>query len=488
MTLEKPPRILQGGMGVAVSGWRLARAVSLRGELGVVSGTALDTLLVRRLQDGDVGGHLRRAMESFPLPRVAAETLKRFFRPGGRVEGEPYALLPLYRHTVDLARERLQMLAAFVEVELAKEGHGGRVGINLLTKIQFPNLPLLYGAMLAGVDCVVMGAGIPREIPGALDALARGKPAALRLDVEGATTPVHVEFDPALHGEGGAREIPRPDFLAIVSSHSLASMLARKSTGKVNGLVVEGPTAGGHNAPPRGEMVLNGRGEPVYGTRDAVDLRSLGELGLPFWLAGGQGRPRALREALEAGAAGIQVGTLFAFCEESGFAPELKRTVLKRAAAGDIDVHTDPRASPTGFPFKVVTWDGGREPSRERRRMCDLGYLRTAFALAGASAEAGASAGADTRVGFRCPAESIERYRAAGGDPADTAGRACLCNGLIAAAGMAQPRDQGDEPPIVTSGDDLVSIARFLGGRTSYVADDVLDYLRGPEPAALPLD
>jgi nitronate monooxygenase len=39
------PKIIQGGMGVGVSNWRLAQAVSKLGQLGVVSGTALDQLL-----------------------------------------------------------------------------------------------------------------------------------------------------------------------------------------------------------------------------------------------------------------------------------------------------------------------------------------------------------------------------------------------------------------------------------------------------------
>ncbi|MCJ7755904.1 MAG: hypothetical protein MUP13_15190, partial [Thermoanaerobaculales bacterium] len=61
------PKIIQGGMGVAISNWNLARTVSKLGQLGVVSGVALEVLLVRRLQDGDVGGHIRRALESFPF-------------------------------------------------------------------------------------------------------------------------------------------------------------------------------------------------------------------------------------------------------------------------------------------------------------------------------------------------------------------------------------------------------------------------------------
>ena len=39
------PTIIQGGMGAAVSDWRLANAVSSHGQLGVVSGTALDAIL-----------------------------------------------------------------------------------------------------------------------------------------------------------------------------------------------------------------------------------------------------------------------------------------------------------------------------------------------------------------------------------------------------------------------------------------------------------
>ena len=43
------PGLIQGGMGVGVSDWRLARAVAAAGQLGVVSGVALDAVLARRL-------------------------------------------------------------------------------------------------------------------------------------------------------------------------------------------------------------------------------------------------------------------------------------------------------------------------------------------------------------------------------------------------------------------------------------------------------
>jgi len=213
---------------------------------------------------------------------------------------------------------------------------------------------------------------------------------------------------------------------------------------------------------------LNGRGEPIYGERDVVDLDKLRALGLPFWLAGGAGSPERLADALAAGAAGVQVGTLFAFCKESGFAENLKRDVLDHAARGEVDVLTDPRASPTGYPFKVVRWAADESADVIRERKCDLGYLRLAYRRD------------DGRVDYRCAAEPVEDYVRKGGTEADTEGRRCLCNALTANIGQAQVRGTSEEPPLLTSGDDLATIAAFLRGRKSYTADDVIDYLLEP--------
>lgn len=470
MNADTPPAIIQGGMGIGVSDWKLARAVSLCGQLGVVSGTALDTVLARRLQDGDQGGHMRRGMEHFPLPKAAAEMLRRHFKPGGRAPGAPYSLLPMHQQVVERARQQITMLASFVEVQLAKHGHPGPVGINLLTKVQMPNLASLYGAMLAGVDYVLMGAGIPREIPGALDALAEHRPASLRLEVEGdgPGSVEHLTLDPGEHFETKPAALKRPRFLPIIASNSLATLLARKGSGRIDGFVIEGPTAGGHNAPPRGEQQLNPRGEPLYGERDVVNLPKIRELGLPFWLAGGTGCPTRYDAAREAGAAGVQVGTLFAYCEESGITEPLKRSVLEHAARGDLDVRTDAVASPTGYPFKVVERPGDAAEGKPRERVCDLGYLRTAYRRP------------DGRLGYRCPSEPVDQYLEKGGAERDTIGRRCLCNALFANIGLGQPRAGGGvEPPLLTSGDDLMSIGTFLAGRTRYTAADVVRYLLG---------
>ena len=50
------PEIIEGGMGAGVSSWTLAKAVAKKGQLGVVSSTALDATLVRHLCAGDQGG------------------------------------------------------------------------------------------------------------------------------------------------------------------------------------------------------------------------------------------------------------------------------------------------------------------------------------------------------------------------------------------------------------------------------------------------
>lgn len=469
------PVIIQGGMGAGVSSWELARAVAGAGHLGVVSGTALDAILARRLQLGDPGGHLRRAMAHFPRADVAERVKHRYFVPGGKQPGKPFRSVPIHSLRPPQRLVELTVLANFVEVYLAKEDHQGKVGINYLEKIQLPNLSSLYGAMLAGVDYVLVGAGIPREIPGVLDRLVDHEPVTLQLAVTGANSGEkhHIRFDPASILPSPEKPLRRPFFLAIVASTTLALALTKRATGKVDGFVIEGPLAGGHNAPPRGPSRFDERGQPIYSEKDVVDLQRIRHLGVPFWLAGSYGRPGRLAEALRNGAQGVQVGTLFAFCEESGIAPRLKEEVLEGIHSGcAADVFTDPTASPTGFPFKVLRLKNtiaDQHTYEERERGCDLGYLRTAFQQA------------DGTVGYRCPAEPPEHYVRKGGHLADTVGRRCLCNGLVATIGMGQIRKDGyEEPPIVTSGDDLLLIGALLAnGATSYSAADVIQLLCG---------
>ena len=471
-----PPQLIQGGLGVAVSNHRLARAVAMTGHLGVVSGTAIDLVLARRLQDGDPDGEMRLAIEEFPVPAIAEQILQRYFLAAGR-SGRPYRGVPMHSHRDKHAAQDLLVVAAFVEVMLAKRDHRGRIGINLLTKVQIPTVPTLFGAMLAGVDFVLMGAGIPRDIPGILDRLAEMKLVETRLDVMGASasdTIPHLRFDPNRLGISTAPR--RPAFLPVVSSHTLAAVLARKASGSVQGFIVEAPTAGGHNAPPRGTPTYDALGQPLYGERDRVDLAAMRALGLPFWLAGGMDSPERVSSALAAGATGVQVGTLFAFCRESGFTPGLRCAVLDTVASGGEFVLTSSRASSTGYPFKVASIPGtlsARQVYKARTRLCDLGYLREAYVKPGGG------------VGYRCAAEPVADYVAKGGDAAATVDRMCLCNGLSAAVGLGQVRGAGVEPAVITSGDGLGTLRTVLGHRDGYSAADVVIYLMRSVPLAV---
>jgi nitronate monooxygenase len=481
MSLPAHPHIIQGGMGIAISDWKLAKTVSKLGYLGIVSGTAINSVLVRRLQDGDLSGDTRRALKSFPSQAICKTILDQYFIEGGKSPEASYKRAPLYNLKSSKPLLQLTMVASFVEVFLAKENHNGLIGLNLLEKVALPNLACLYGAMLADVEYVIMGAGIPREIPGALDLLSENKIASLKIPVAGSSADEDHKtfFDPAeILGTEFFKPLRRPYFFPIVSSSTLAMSLKRKSTGEVNGFIVEGPLAGGHNAPPRGPMKLSDLGEPIYGTRDEVCLDEMKALGLPFWMAGHYATPEKIREVKAAGAYGIQVGTLFAFCDESGLSNNLKEEVIKRILANENPqdgwVFTDPVSSPTGFPFKAVRLDYSLSNEAiylKRKRICDLGYLRHAYKTP------------EGTVGQRCPAEPVADYIKKGGTLEETVGRKCLCNALMADIGMAQKQsDDTFEKPLLTAGDDLNNLMKVLKISKSgknYSAADVLTFLEG---------
>jgi len=238
----------------------------------------------------------------------------------------------------------------------------------------------------------------------------------------------------------------------------------------VDGFIIENHTAGGHNAPPRRDDSSTGHRLLKYGPKDIPDLAKIKELGKPFWVAGGYASPEKLKEALDAGANGIQVGTAFAFCNESGILPGIKQEVLRMYRDGKLRVLTDFQASPTGYPFKIIklTHRGGNgKENRERERICDLCYLRQPYCKE------------NLKIDYRCPGEPVGNYLLKGGSREETIGRRCLCNGLLATIGLGQVREDGCEFPIVTAGEDFSFISSLdRNSNCSYGAADVLRYLR----------
>lgn len=513
MHFLKQIKLIQGGMGVYVSNWRLASAVAQErpGEtVGTVSGTALDVVYVRLLQLGDPGGHVGRALAAFDDlygTDIGRKIVARYLVEGGKAPDARFrsapmqivhaqsgstifgtseagnAIVPL---TLDDEIIELLVAAGFAEVWLAKAGHSGNVFINFLHKIEAPLIYTMYGAMLAGVDGIIVGAGNPEGLPAACTRLAQHLDVTTHLSVlyRDAGEEFAIHFDPQriAHGRLARKPLRRPAFLAIVSLEELVELLADSESGAPDGFIIENYTAGGHNANPVGPLRRDELGQPIYGADDLPDLEAIRRVGVPFWLAGGYGSRAQLEAATAEGAQGIQVGSLFALAEESGMKAEYRAAILGELRKGVDDaalVHTT-IYSPTGFAFKVVQLAGTlseEEVYAGRRRFCDLGLLQQLGLT---------KAGEDgTRKLFqRCPAGPIDAYLARRGLLRNTEERRCLCNGLMACVGLGQVKEsQGiavEEPAIVTLGDQLDGVRRLSrNGQSRYWARDVVADILG---------
>lgn len=461
--------ITQGGMGVHISTPFLANICSRSGALGTVSGVGAERLLARILQSGDPGGHYRRALAHFPFPEVAERIIEKYFVEGG-IPPDPefkFKRVPAFSLRPGRDLVELTIAASFAFVWLAKEGHSEPVSVNYLEKIQIPHIYHLTGAILAGVDFVTMGAGITLQIPGVLDAIAEGSIPSYRVLVEGSKNGAKIiSFNPSNFFSTKFPEMKRPGFLPIVSTDVLASLMAnRLPVGSIQGFVIELPTAGGHNAPPRTKGVFDESGQPLYGPKDEVSFEKLRALGIPFWIGGSVASPEGLAKMQTLGAVGIQAGSIFALSEDSGMVPSFRAEMRRLGYRGELVIRTDAQASPTGFPFKVAQLAGTQsDPSvyEARKRICDLSALLVPYERP------------DGKVGFRCSSEPIDDYLHKGGKRRDTVGARCLCNGLFSAVGLGNP----NELPIFTMGDD-VSFLRHLmhDENSSYKATDAIAYL-----------
>ena len=471
-TIPQSPdrKIIQGGMGVYISTPFLAKTVSMNGGLGTVSGVALERLLAKILQSGDVGGHYRRALSHFPFPNVSKMVLDGFFVEEGNPQGVQKRGVPVFSVNPSQLLISLTICANYAFVWLAKEGHQNPVSINYLEKIAMPHVYAVTGAMLAGVDFVTMGAGIPLSIPEMMRSIMDGKEVSYKVPVDGVTFKSYtMRFFPEQFFGGKLPLITLPGFIPIIASNLLATIFATKlPKGNVQGFVIEEPTAGGHNAPPRTRVPSRdgtGATELVYGKKDVVNYGEVAEYGVPFWIGGSYASPERLAWALSVGATGIQAGSIFALSNDSGMNPDIRSKLRRLGFEGGLSVRTDMNISPTGFPFKVAVLAGtvsDVDVYEARVRVCDQGALVNLYEKL------------DGKIGYRCPSEPIAAYIRKGGKIEDTGGRGCICNGLIANTVLGNP----GEPPVITLGDDVSFLKHLMvHADDNYSAIDALAYL-----------
>ena len=456
--IDGMPRLIQAGMGIHVSSANLANHTARLGALGVVSGAALRHVIVEDIRAGNA--EAIELARTFPVPRYVDELLA--FAPGGarHTHAVPIDIPDPVRGALP---KRLSVMAAYVEVLRARRGHRGRVGINVMWKATLTVLPTIYGALLAGVGALLCGAGVPMELPDIVRRIRAGEDLEY-LPLTGTGT--HVRLSIASDGTAPLLSaMPAPRMIPILSNYAFSKRIldiwAKEHGGaRPSAFVLESHAAGGHNAPPRNKT--------AFTEQDDVDsyFDKVKALGVPIYVAGAfdhGGTRRDLEVWIARGAYGIQVGSRFALCTDSGMRPDLRERIIAANASASLHVETSAVMSPTGYPLKVVPLSGTiSDPAvyAARERICNRLYL--------------AQSHFETRPDgsvvetYVCPAMPENQYTRLGGDPADTAGRVCLCNGLLSAAGYYSDI----EPPILTLGVSGERVTQSLSAR--HVVEDIL--------------
>lgn len=270
--------VVQGGMGVGISAHRLAGAVAAEGAVGTLAAVDL-----RRLHP-DLMKRLRKCHD--PAEHSAAN---------------------------------IEALDREIRAARAIAGPDGFIAVNIMRALS-NYAGLVVQACKSGANAIVMGAGLPFDLP---DLTEKFKQVALV---------------PILSEERGVRAVLRK--------------WMRK--GRLpDAIVIEHPRyAGGHLGATRLEEV----NDPKFDFRRVVEEvhKVFRELGLaigqiPLILAGGINSFGKMRELFEMGAAGAQIGTPFAVTEECDAHPNFKK-VLAEAKPEDIVTFM----SAAGLPARAV--------------------------------------------------------------------------------------------------------------------------------------
>ncbi|MBF0557784.1 MAG: nitronate monooxygenase [Nitrospirae bacterium] len=309
--------IVQGGMGVGVSLSPLASAVAREGGLGIVSSACLDRLLSKRT------GKKHNTYE-----------------------------------------------AAYEEVALAKAA-GGYAGINIMGALVHDFNDSVRGALDAGADAIISGAGLPLTLP----AIQPSKDTAL---------------------------------IPIVSSTRALDIICKKwekLSYRPDAVVLEGPLAGGHLGFKKDQIDLESNTLENLFPPIKEMAKKYGDF--PIIVAGGIYTYEDIVKFMKMGADGVQMGTRFLATTESSASESYKQAVLN-AKEEDIVVAHDP-GSPCGLPFRVIRQSPMYVSAIKKLRppKCDKGYVLLKD-----------SAGNFTL----CPAKASNEHHF------------CICNGLLSSA------------------------------------------------------
>ncbi|MGB3066953.1 MAG: nitronate monooxygenase family protein [Ottowia sp.] len=259
--------VVQGGMGVGVSAGGLAGAVARLGSLGTISSVDL-----RRLHSD-----------------LMAQT--------GHLAKEPDAAERINAANVEALRREIRRARSI-------SGGSGAIAVNVMKALSQYEA-YVRCALEEGADAVVVGAGLPLDLPD----LAKDHPAAA--------------------------------LIPILSDARGVQLLVRKweKKGRLpDAIVIEHPRlAGGHLGAAR----MADLRDPRFDFENAIPaarefFRSAGiEREIPLIAAGGISCREDIQRLQALGAAGVQLGTAFAVTEECDAAPEFKR-ILAEAKPEDV--------------------------------------------------------------------------------------------------------------------------------------------------------
>ncbi len=268
--------IIQGGMGVGVSAHKLAGSVAREGAIGTIASIDL------RVHHPDLMERTKRVKDRDLIDEVNYEALDR-------------------------------------EMKAAREiaGPDGFIAVNVMKAVdRFPEL--VKQACESGADAIIMGAGLPFELP----ELTKDYP--------------DVALIPILSEERGVR--------AVLKRWMRKGVLP-------DAIVLEHPRyAGGHLGAPKPEDITN---EKFDFKRVLAEIpkvfESLKIEPIPLIPAGGINSFEKIKELISWGASAVQIGTPFAVTEEGDAHPNFKKVLLE---AKPEDVVTF--MSTAGLPARAV--------------------------------------------------------------------------------------------------------------------------------------